>query len=284
MKHPKILVIYKRSSLSVAGKLSEQLRYNERFQANHKAHYLTLRHVESILNTHKIKYHKHTRSRGLNYKPYSLVITVGGDGTLLEAARGLTSKQILLGVNSDPKWSIGQFCSCHQGTFEQVLLKTLKEPSVFRLTKLKLDLFSNKEKYSVECLNDILICHANPAAMTRYQLKIGTVTEFHRNSGIWFSTAAGSTGAMLSAGGVRMKPSSTDIQYKPRELYQVQSVSYQLTGGFIPKMKKAQIVSSMARGCIFVDGSHVKLPFSYGSRAEVSSSKNFIQLVHEPKF
>jgi NAD+ kinase len=284
MKQSRILVIYKRSSLSVAGKLSEHLQHNERFQANHKAHHLTLRHVESVLNGHAIKYHKHTRSKDLDYTPYDLVITVGGDGTLLEAARGLNNKQLLLGVNSDPKWSIGQFCCCHKETFEQVLLKTLKKPNVCRLTKLKLELCNNKKKYVVECLNDILICHANPAAMTRYQLRIGKDAEFHRNSGIWFSTAAGSTGAMLSAGGKRMETCSTDIQYKPRELYHAKGITYHLAGGFIPKTKKAIVISSMPRGCIFVDGSHVKLPFSYGSCAEVSSSRNFIQLVHEPRF
>ncbi len=284
MKQPRILLIYKRSSLSVAGKLSHHLHYNERFLANHKAHYISLHHVESILTAHQIKYHKHSRSRTLNYKPYNLIITVGGDGTLLEAARGLNSKQVLLGINSDPQWSIGQFCCCHKDTFEQTLIKTLQKPNVCQLTKLKLELRNNTKKYTIECLNDILICHANPAAMTRYELKIGKLCEYHRNSGIWFSTAAGSTGAMLSAGGERMRLSSSDIQYKPRELYHAQGIKYTLTGGFIPKTQKASVISSMPRGCIFVDGSHVKLPFSHGNCAEVSSSKNFIQLVHEPTF
>jgi hypothetical protein len=84
---------------------------------------------------------------------------------------------------------------------------------------------------------------------------------------------------MLSAGGKRMGLSSTDIQYKPRELYHSRTVNYRLTGGFIKRPSKAKLVSTMARGYVFVDGAHIKFPLTYGSRAEISSSSNFIQLV-----
>ncbi|MFH0752966.1 MAG: NAD(+)/NADH kinase [Candidatus Omnitrophota bacterium] len=285
MKKPTILLVYKQSALSIAGKLSHYLRENESFQSNHKAHALSLRHIEQVLKGHQVKYHKHTRSKNLNYKSFDLIITVGGDGTLLEVARGLNNRQLLLGVNSDPKWSIGKFCCSNKDTFENVLLKVIhQKQEILRLTKLHLKLCHGKGNYAVECLNDILICHANPAAMTRYQIMVGEQNEYHRNSGIWFSTAAGSTGAMLSAGGEEMPASSTDIQYKPRELYHAKGIKYHLSGGFIPKTKKALIISSMPRGCIFVDGSHVRIPFIYGHRAEISSSKNYIQLVHEPAF
>ncbi len=282
MKNPKVLVIYKRSSLSVAGKLSERLRKNRRFENNHTAHYATLRAVEDILRKSGVKYHKHARGKGADYKTYDLVITVGGDGTILEAARALNSRQQILGVNSDPNWSVGQFCCCHAETFEKMLKKFLEgSAKTCRLYKLKLHLEDGHKARDIECLNDVLICHANPGAMSRYELVIGNTTEDHRSSGIWFSTAAGSTGAMLSAGGRVMLLSSTDIQYKPRELYHSRTVKYRLTGGFIRRPGKARLISAMAHGYIFVDGAHVKFPFTYGSSAEISSSPNFIQLIHE---
>ena len=125
MKNPKILLVYKRSSLSVAGKLSARLRKTRRFENNHRTHYASLHLVESVLKRSGIKYHKHARGKGIDYKPYDLVITVGGDGTMLEAARGLNSRQVLLGVNSDPNWSVGQFCCCDAPHFETMLKKFL---------------------------------------------------------------------------------------------------------------------------------------------------------------
>jgi len=54
-------------------------------------------------------------------------------------------------------------------------------------------------------LNDLLVAHANPAAMTSYTLQLGTVSEPQRSSGLWIATAAGSTAAIRAAGG-RMLP------------------------------------------------------------------------------
>ncbi len=282
MKTPRILLIYKRSSLSVAGKLSDRLRKTRRFENNHMAHYATLRKVESVLKLSGVKYHKHARGKGIDYKAYDIVITVGGDGTILEAARGLNSRQMILGVNSDRNWSVGQFCCCDAQSFENIFKKLLNgKAKICRLYKLKLHLKDGAKSRDIECLNDVLICHANPGAMSRYELTIGKTAEDHRSSGIWFSTAAGSTGAMLSAGGAKMALSSTNIQYKPRELYHSRTVTYQLTGGFVKRPQKAKLVSAMARGYIFVDGANVKFPFTYGSCAEISSSPHFIQLIHE---
>jgi NAD+ kinase len=282
MKTPKILLIYKRSSLSVAGKLSARLRKTRRFENNHATHYATLRMIEGILKRLNIKYHKHARGKGVDYRPFDLVITIGGDGTILEAARALNSRQMILGVNSDPNWSVGQFCCCEAKNFEVMFKRFLsRKAKVCRLYKLKLRLYDGKKVKDVECLNDVLICHANPGAMSRYELSVGKTAEDQRSSGVWFSTAAGSTGAMLSAGGRAMPLSSTDIQYKPRELYHSRTVKYYLTGGLIKRECKASLVSTMAHGYIFVDGAHIKFPFTYGSRAEISSSAHFIQLVHD---
>ncbi len=282
MRTPKILLVYKLSSLSVAGKLSSRIRHTPRFQANHQAHYASLRAVESILKERGLKYQKRTRSAsGKDKGAYGLIITVGGDGTLLDAARGLGPRQILLGVNSDPRWSVGQFCCCNASNFSRALERVLAgKADICKLYKLKLRLQDGKISRTVECLNDALICHANPAAMSRYSLRIGNVIEDHRSSGMWFSTAAGSTGAMLSAGGRRMPLTSKDIQYRTRELYRSRGTHYRLTGGMIAPGKKASLTSMMPRGRIFVDGAHVKFPFTYGSHAEISVSSACIKLVH----
>ncbi len=281
MKKPRVLLIYKRSALAMAGKISGRHHNTRKFLHNHLAHYEALSSIEKILKKYDVPYRKYARGKFKDYSPYDVIVTVGGDGTVLQAARWVNRRQVILGVNSDPAWSIGEFCCTDAAHFELKLKQLLgSKLKTCRLYKLQIRLKDAGRTRRVECLNDILICHANPAAMSRYALTIGGVREDQRDSGIWFSTAAGSTGAMLSAGGKAMPLSSTDFQYHPRELYQVKGVPYRLSGGLVKRPQKAVLVSFMPHGRVFVDGAHIKFPFTYGSRAEISLSSNYVQLVH----
>ena len=50
-------------------------------------------------------------------------------------------------------------------------------------------------------LNDILFANLYPAAVTRYKIKYNGRQEVHKSSGVWISTATGSTAAISAAGG-----------------------------------------------------------------------------------
>jgi NAD kinase len=52
--------------------------------------------VEAVLKNRKLKFTKACRGSSLDYSRYDLIITVGGDGTFLEAARQV--KKGLFGV------------------------------------------------------------------------------------------------------------------------------------------------------------------------------------------
>ncbi|MEI8012741.1 MAG: NAD(+)/NADH kinase, partial [Candidatus Omnitrophota bacterium] len=186
MKIPRILVVYKRSALSVAGKWSKHLCQIEQFKSNHAAHLKSLNNIESILRKNAIPFDKHARAPHLNYSEYNLIITVGGDGTVLECARAMRNKQLLLAVNSDPCWSVGQFCQSNSFTFESLLKKFLSgKANLLRLYKLKVVIKKNNKLFrKIECLNDVLICHANPASMSRYRISIASNNEDQRASGI----------------------------------------------------------------------------------------------------
>lgn len=275
-----ILVIYKRSAFSVAGRHSQKLRRSVIFRANHRQHFKTLDKIKNVLASLGIPYQCKTRNSKINYQEYGLVITVGGDGTLLEAARKMRPNQLLLGVNSDPEWSVGKFCHADSRNFQRIIKNAVSGSSRIRhLHKLRIGLRKGGTTIRIECLNDVLICHANPAAMSRYRITLGNISEEHRSSGIWIASAAGSSGAILSAGGQQLPEQSRSIQYRPRELYCVRNLSYRLKGGLISG-REATIKSLMLRGRIFVDGSHIEYPFPYGSQAVISSSPNFVSLIH----
>ncbi|MHC4606642.1 MAG: NAD(+)/NADH kinase, partial [Planctomycetota bacterium] len=143
---------------------------------------------------------------------YDLVITVGGDGTFFRASHAVGATPIL-GVNSHPDHSLGLHCGADPVTFPRVLTRVLSgRAKVTRLNRLSLEI--NGRRFPMSVLNDVLFAIPSPAAMSCYTLSIdGGGAERQRSSGVWVSTAAGSTAAIYAAGGRRMPLSSTRVQY-----------------------------------------------------------------------
>src|ERR1700676_2373435 len=108
-----ILLLYKNSTyagyfLSDRRRLAQLeglLNYKEikRFRRTHENHFWSLSYVEAVLKHRKLKFTKIRRGSSGDFRRYDLIITVGGDGTFLEAARQV-KEGIVWGVNSDPNW------------------------------------------------------------------------------------------------------------------------------------------------------------------------------------
>jgi NAD+ kinase len=280
----RVLILYKKSAYSIyfqhprssfnsRGKVG--LSELKRFRKMHETHVASLAYVEQVLKDAGIKFKRICRGRPFDPKRYDLVVTVGGDGTFLEAARKLKG-QLILGVNSDPSWSIGRFCSATSGTFKKVLKGLLEQKqAILEFPRLELSLMGKR----VNFLNDVLFCHRNPAAMSRYSLKIGEVQEEQKSSGLWVSTAAGSSGAIKSAGGRQFAPTQQILQYRPRELYLKKNKPYILKGAILSFKGDLKVISMMREGRVFVDGSHLSFPFDFGVVATVSRSSYPLRVV-----
>ena len=269
----KVLILYKQSSyqtyFSDQSNFPRDLKLNgsdvRRFKETHKRHFQTLQEVEEFLAANKIHYQKIPRGGKADFAKYDLIMTVGGDGTFLEAAQQITHQPIL-GINSDPKWSVGKFCTASSFNFGRVINDILAGRFKVR-TLQRLQVSIPTQKVKINILNDVLVCHKNPAAMSRYYLKIGKRKEEQKSSGVWVATAAGSSGAICSAGGKILALNAKQFQYKPRELYGTPGKEYQLTGGSIYPPQVIKIISLMREGVIFADGSHVHFPFHFGEEA-----------------
>lgn len=286
MNNKKFLILVKKSMYKFfflerrSQKTQKELKLNASIRANfkeaHDAHYKTVQEIERVLRKYKVCYVRRYRGRKVNYDQFDFVITVGGDGTFLEAARNIT-RQIILGVNSDPKHSIGRFCVANRKNFAELFAHIVHgNVKVKSYQRLNLKLNTN---LPVKVLNDMLICHANPAAMSRYILSIGKQREDHRSSGLWVSTPVGSSGAIYSAGGRVVDSLSHQFQYGPRELFRKNEIRYQLTGGLIDFTKPVVIRSMMRHGVIFIDGAHVRLPFGFGCIAKITISKTPLKTI-----
>ena len=255
---------------------SEEIR---RFRRTHENHFWSLSYVEAVLKHRKLKFTKACRGSSLDFNKYDLVITVGGDGTFLEAARQVKSG-LVWGVNSDPTWSVGRFCSGNPKNFESMLDRVLsKRASIKKFHRLNLSFSDGTQSMTV--LNDILICHHNPGAMSRYFLTVGKTREEQRSSGVWVATAAGSSGGLHSAGGKVLPQETKEFQYRPRELYRGRKIRYHHKGGILKSTQKLTLTSLMREGVVFVDGSHVCLPFSFGSKIFITRSPNPLRIIFE---
>ncbi|XP_010924699.1 probable NADH kinase [Elaeis guineensis] len=219
-----------------------------------------------------------------------LVVTVGGDGTLLQASHFLDDSIPVLGVNSDPtqveevdkfsdefdaRRSTGYLCAATAKSFEQVLDEILeghKHPS--ELTRISVNLNGNLMPTSA--LNDILVAHPCPATVSRFSFRVRShsIKDSNlvncRSSGLRISTAAGSTAAMLSAGGFPMPINTQDLQYMVREPISSRAADPPLMHGLIRPDELMHVVWYCQEGVIYVDGSHVFYSIQHGDTIEIS--------------
>ncbi|MBI3617125.1 MAG: NAD(+)/NADH kinase [Candidatus Omnitrophica bacterium] len=273
-----VLLLYKKSAYSIYFRKGHPRAEIDRYKKAHDEHLRTLTMVERVLHKHGINYSKYARGRKIPYQRYRSVITVGGDGTFLEAARN-TNTQVLLGVNSAPGTSVGELCVATQKNFERIIRRIIAGKNVrldsWQRLRLELDGLSRQ----IDCLNDILICHQNPAAVSRYYLKIGTLKEEQRSSGLWVAAPAGSSGAIQSAGGRILNITEKKFQYMPRELYQGVNPPYRLKGGVLAEGQTIKVTSLMHDGNVFVDGTHVQLAFPFHATLKISLSPKPVKVI-----
>ncbi|MBP9855065.1 MAG: NAD(+)/NADH kinase [Candidatus Omnitrophica bacterium] len=274
-----VFSLYKEKNVKVALRPKSGLLKSQwiRLIKADEEHTNTLNYIKLVLKKYSVSAKFYFRGGRVPFDEFDTIITVGGDGTFLRAAAS-TQHQLILGVNSSLSFSVGRFCVANINNFDQVIQKMKTGKYIQKnLQRLFLSLDNGKEKVNV--MNDILIAHSNPAVLSRYIIKIDKKQEEQRSSGVWISTAMGSSGAIHSAGGKLLNPYSTDIQYLPRELYAGLNKPYQLKGGVLNRAQSIKIASLMPQGNIYIDGANKVFPFSYGQELHVSLSKFPVQTI-----
>ncbi|MFO1518530.1 MAG: hypothetical protein U1F57_02505 [bacterium] len=237
-----------------------------------------LTRVLEVLKNHGIPHHVTPRGGLKNVKGYDLLITVGGDGTFLDTSHYALPHQMLLGVNSHPLKSHGAFCATDRRGFEKIFQDLLRGKAPL-LPLNRLQVCINGRPLPVLALNDALFANVSPAGTSRHVLKVGGKSEEQKSSGIWISTAAGSTAAIRSAGGKPMRKKSKDLQFWVREPFVKNGEPYRLIRGKIPPGKTLKIVSKMSKAAVFLDGAHLHYPVRYGDEVEMGGTEKTLLAV-----
>lgn len=184
----------------------------------------------------------------------SLVVTVGGDGTLLSASHNVGSTPIL-GVNSAPSYSVGFFCAAKADNFEELFRRALAG-RLRSVTLTRMEVVLNGKTIARRVLNEALFCHATPAATSRYILELDGYVEEHKSSGFWIGPAAGSTAAQHSAGGRILPLTSKCLQLVVREPFTPAGERLRLRRALVREGSQLVVRSKMDDGRIFLDGPH----------------------------
>jgi NAD+ kinase len=224
-----------------------------RWKQAHQDHVRTLETVVTSLERLGVEpWVVHGPQLAFDSRGAALVVTVGGDGTLLAASHHVCGVPIL-GVNSAPAHSIGFFCAARRSNVAQLLTRALGgELESIELARMQVSM--DERIVSKRVLNEALFCHAIPAATSRYIVRLGRRSEEQRSSGVWVGTAAGSTGALRSAGGRVLPLSSRALELVVRDPYLGEDRPYRWEKVVVSPGKAISVQNKMQDARLFLDG------------------------------
>lgn len=290
---PKIIVVSKQTTYSKI--INDDINFEDkniisRWRESHDKHYESLDIVNKAANKFGTVFDIEVSNSGFiaDLSEVALIITVGGDGTLLGASHNVNNTIPILGVNSDPETSVGFFCTSIAQNVEENINQVMDND--FKYTILtRMLVKKNGTIVADRILNDVLFCHTNPATTSSYILekkcgKYSLVKESQKSSGFWIGPAAGSTGARRSAGFDPMLLDSKMLQLCVRELYHR---PYQAPGIRMMEIDEGCSVhanSKMFSSALYIDGDHKIVPVSLGDEVSFEKSNDPLLLVGTPKY
>lgn len=240
----------------------------------HNEHYECLATLKGVLNDAGIVYDETLPGSSKPQGHYDFVIALGGDGTLITSSYFINDATPLIGIKSSSA-SVGYLCA---GAREDIpaLIHAYKDGSLNYIARHRLLAHitkrdGRKETSSIAALNDVLFAADSPAVTTRYKIGFLDRSEIHKSSGIWISTATGSTAAIGAAGGTPMAPSDSHFQFLVRELYLKIEEGLLLNHGFCdPNKDTFWIESRVPSAMLALDGEKLFMKVEFGDRISFS--------------
>ena len=273
----RVLVIYKKSAYQIYVRERRHPRIEQLLAAHepaalrllraHEHHMKAIEAAREVLASLGADAKFRHRSDDAHAQHVDLVVTLGGDGTLLWGAHLVGRDIPIVAINTAPRDSVGYFCAGTRRDLREVLGKALHgELPVTRLARMQVAL--DGRVLSNRVLNDALFCHECPASTARYRLQLGRLVEEHKSSGVWVGPPAGSSAAQRSAGGDLLPEEDRVLQYVVREAYDPTSVRYRLRKGLVQARQVLRLTSLMRAGRLYLDGPHNVQTIEMASRIE----------------
>jgi len=213
-----------------------------------------------------------------------LVITLGGDGTILRVARSISSFEIpILGINLG---RVGFMTEIPYSDSLKILDEVLKDINKFRIEKrlmLKATGISNNQKFELNALNDIVLGHQSVSRLMDIDVYVDSeLMAEYRADGIIISSPSGSTGYSLAAGGPIITPEQKLMLIQPIAPHMSLDV-----GVVVPDNSKISInIASPNKAVVSADGFD-EVVLGEKDKIDVETSKHvtrFIRLNNQSDF
>ena len=208
------------------------------------------------------------------------VLVLGGDGTLLQAARELLQRHIpLLGINLG---TLGFLTSAEKSELPKCLDSVLDDScSIDERMMLEGVAYHGSEKIQMNiALNDVIIARAGFSRLVELKIYVnGELLSIYNADGIIVSTPTGSTGYSLSAGGPIIFPQTNVIVITPICPHSLQARSIVVSGEDrimieIGRRRKTQKEEAM----VTFDGRSAQ-ELETGDRIEIYKAQETTQLI-----
>lgn len=202
-----------------------------------------------------------------------LVVVIGGDGTLLGAARKYHEYDLpIMGINMG---TVGFLTEVTVNNFEEAILSILKGDYCIEERSLISASFENKVVYA---LNEIVIHSGSYTQLMRYKLDVNNKAVYEKRSdGLIISTTTGSTAYALSAGGPIVHPSLDVWTVLPMLSQSLSSRPFIISSDEFLSIKILD--GSSDHGKICADGQE-DMSVAYNAKIDISKVEKPLKLVH----
>lgn len=204
MKIEKIAVV---TNYNIPDKLSAAMAVSERLCTHISEIFVPENYKDRIFRSHNHRSAFTYLSYDEIYKKSDLVVVIGGDGVMLEAARRATASGIpILGINMG---RVGYMTELEMNELD--LLDNIFTGKFYldERAMLKVDIRSSQgqSRFAAYALNEAVIAKGATARIIDFQLSDnGRLVSEYRADGIVVATPTGSTAYSLSAGGPIVDP------------------------------------------------------------------------------
>lgn len=206
-----------------------------------------------------------------------LVLSIGGDGTILRAAQAVLPRPVpITGINLG---NLGFMTELSVAEAREKLPALLaNEGWLDERSLLEAELPAAGESAGTQifyALNDMVIAHGEVARLIRVEASVGgQPLTTYKADGIIVSTATGSTGYALAAGGPILHPQAKEMLLLP--IVPHLSASYKLV---LPSTSTIELrVSTLHSAVLTVDG-HIVTPLADGTVVTVKRSLNTVRFL-----
>ena len=206
-----------------------------------------------------------------------LVLSIGGDGTILRAAQAILPKPVpITGIN------LGNLGFMTELTVDEARDKLAAllagEGWLDERSLLEVEFAAAGESavpHTFYALNDMVIAHGEVARLIRVEASVdGQLLTTYKADGVIVSTATGSTGYALAAGGPILHPQAKEMLLLP--IVPHLSASYKLV---LPPTSTIELrVSTLHSAALTVDG-HIVMPLSDGTVVTIKHSPNTVRFL-----